>query len=63
MAMNAEHRSKFAAFHPQWWCLQMSKKYLSGLKKKQTNNIKNKGYVVLWVQMYQTDSCVFVIQR
>ena len=43
MAMSAKHRSKFTAFHRQWWRLHMSEKFLSGTKNhkqtiKQTNN-------------------------
>ena len=39
MAMSAEHRSKFAAFHRQWGILHMSVKFSSGTKKpKQTIN-------------------------
>ena len=42
MAMNAEHRSKFAALHRQWWRLHMSEKFSSGTKTpKQTNKIYN----------------------
>ena len=38
MAMSAEHRSKFAALHWQWWHLHMSEKFSSGTKNpKQTN--------------------------
>ena len=38
MALNAEHKSKFAALHPQWWRLHMSEKFSSGMKNpKQTN--------------------------
>ena len=39
MAMSAEHRSKFAAIHRQWWHLDMSEKFSSGtINSKQTNN-------------------------
>ena len=38
MAISAEHRSKFATLHRQWWRLQMSEKFSSGMKNsKQTN--------------------------
>ena len=41
MAVSAQHRSKFAALHRQWWRLHMSKKFSSGTetlkKNKQTN--------------------------
>ena len=38
MAVSAEHRSKFATLHWQWWRLQMSEKFSSGTKNsKQTN--------------------------
>ena len=38
MAMSAEHRSKFAALHRQWWCLHMSENSSSGtINSKQTN--------------------------
>ena len=41
MAISAEHRSKFVAFHRQWWRLQMSEKFSSGAKNsKQTKTIK-----------------------
>ena len=30
MAMSAEHRSKFAALHRQWWRLRMKEKFSSG---------------------------------
>ena len=41
MAMSAEHMSKFAAFHRQWWRLHMSEKCSSGtINSTQTN--KNK---------------------
>ena len=37
MDTSAEHRSKFAALHQQWWHMDMSEKFLSGTKKpKQT---------------------------
>ena len=38
MTMNAEHKSKFAAIHWQWWRLHMSEKISSETKtSKQTN--------------------------
>ena len=38
MAMSAEHRSKFAALHRQWWRLHMSEKFSSGtINFKQTD--------------------------
>ena len=38
MAMSAEHRSKFAALHRQWWHLHMSEKFSSEtINSKQTN--------------------------
>ena len=38
MAMSAEHRSKFAALHRQWWRLHMSEKFSSGtINSKQPN--------------------------
>ena len=30
MSISAEHRSRFAAFQRQWWCLQVSEKFSSG---------------------------------
>ena len=45
MAMSAEHRSKFAAFHRQWWRLHMSEKFSSG-----TKNLKQKKiYTILCI--------------
>ena len=42
MAKSAEHRSKFAAFHRQWWRLQMSEKFSSGtITSEQRKNILN----------------------
>ena len=41
MAMSAEHRSKFAALHRQWWRLHMSEKFSSRtINSKQTNKSK-----------------------
>ena len=38
MVMSAEHTSKFAAIHRQWWSLHMSEKFSSGtINHKQTN--------------------------
>ena len=37
MTISAEHRSKFADLHRQWWRLQMSEK--SGRNSKQTDNL------------------------
>ena len=37
MVMSAEHRSQFAAFHRQWWCLQMSENFSSGTKNSKKN--------------------------
>ena len=34
MAMSAEQRSKFAAFHRQWWRLHMSEKFSTGTNKQ-----------------------------
>ena len=42
MAISAEHRSKFAALHRQWWRLQMSEKFTSGTKKKPSKKQTNK---------------------
>ena len=47
MAMSAEHRSKFAALHMQWWCLNMSEKFSSWTlnstqTNKQTNMLKHR---------------------
>ena len=39
MAINAEHRSKFATLHRQWWCLQMSEKFSSRSKNSKQTNI------------------------
>ena len=41
MAMSAEHRSKFAVLHRQWWRLHISEKFSNGTKKpeKQKKNI------------------------
>ena len=33
MAISAEHRSKFAALHQQWWRLQRNEKLSNGTKK------------------------------
>ena len=58
MAMNAEHRSKFAAFHRQWRCLHMSKTFSSVTKtpNKQRNMnktgldpvVQNNTLVICW---------------
>ena len=41
MAISAEHRSKFAALHRQWWHLHMSEKFSSGtINHKQINKQK-----------------------
>ena len=37
MAMNAEHKSQLAAFHRQWWCLQMSGKQTPDRDEKRTS--------------------------
>ena len=49
MAMSAEHRSKFAALHRQWWRLHMSEKFANGtINPKQTNKqTKNQIDIVL----------------
>ena len=45
MAMSAEHRSKLAAVHRQWWRLHMSEKFSSGMKNpKQTNKQNQTGH-------------------
>ena len=51
MTMSAEHGSKFAALHRQWWRLHMSEIFSSGIKKtkqinKQTLQI-HKGYYLV----------------
>ena len=48
MAMSAEHRSKFAARHRQWWRLRMSEKFSSGTKNpnKQTKHYVQAGCVI-----------------
>ena len=38
MAISAEHTSKFAALHRQWWRLQMSEKFSSGMKNSRQTN-------------------------
>ena len=38
MAMSAEHRSKFAALHRQWWHLHMSEKFSSGTENSKQAN-------------------------
>ena len=40
MAMSAQHRQKFAAFHRQWWRLHMSAKILELDEKPQTDKQK-----------------------
>ena len=40
MAISAEHRSKFAALHRQWWHLQMNKKFSSGFSVSNHKNCK-----------------------
>ena len=42
MALSAEHRSKFAALHRNWWRLHTSEKFSSGTKNPQTNKQTNK---------------------
>ena len=45
MAMSAEHRSKFAALHRQWWRLHMSEKFSSGTKTpNQTKQKQGHGF-------------------
>ena len=41
MAISAEHRSKFAALHQQWWRLQPSEKFSSGTNNSKQTNIKS----------------------
>ena len=49
MAMSAEHRSKFAALHRQWWRLHMSYKFSSGTKNpKQTKNFTQISSEAVW---------------
>ena len=38
IAMSAEHRSKFASLHRQWWRLHMSEKFRSGRKWETNDN-------------------------
>ena len=42
MAMSAEHRSKFAALHRQWWRLHVSETFSS--EKKTKTNKQNKSF-------------------
>ena len=42
MAMSAEHRSKFAAFHRLWWRLHINENFSNGTEKSQTNKQTNK---------------------
>ena len=52
MAMSAEHRSKFASLHRQWWRLHMSEKFSTGaINHKQTNKQTNKQTKTLWFPM------------
>ena len=45
--MSAEHRSKFAALHRQWWRLYMSIKFSSETKNhKQTKNNSRRRYMI-----------------
>ena len=44
MAVSAEHRSKFEAFHRLWWRLHISEKFSNGTEKTQTNKQTNKTY-------------------
>ena len=37
MAMSAEHRSKFAALHREWWRLHIGEKFSSGIRKSKQN--------------------------
>ena len=39
MVMSAEHKSKFAAFHRQWWRLHMSEKFSSGMRNSAQTNL------------------------
>ena len=41
MAMSAEHTTKYAALHQQWWSLHMIEKILKWDEKPETN-IQNK---------------------
>ena len=41
MTMSAEHRSKFAVLHRQWWSLQICEIFASGTKKTTTNKYTN----------------------
>ena len=43
MVMSANHTSKFAALHRQWWRLHMSEKFSNGtINSKQINKTKTK---------------------
>ena len=60
MAKSAEHKSKFAALHRQWWRPQMSEKFSSGTKNsKQTNNVP--APFTLYIYMYYFENAVPIL--
>ena len=52
MTTSAEHRSKFAAFHRQWWRIHMSEKFSSGTQTPTNTNkqfsLGEKGHYCPW---------------
>ena len=51
MAMIAEHRSKFAALHRQWWRLHMSEKFSSETNKQTNKQTNNKDHNKYWLRI------------
>ena len=58
MAMSAEHRSKFAALHRQWWRLQISEN--SPVGRITPNKQTNKFLDLLPATELLTDGLIFI---
>ena len=60
MAISAEHRSKFAALHRQWWHLHMSEKFSSGTIKPKKPNKQTKTLpplISFWKKLFLSFRC------
>ena len=63
MAMSAEHKPEFAAFHRQWLRLHMSEEFSGGMKNpkqtkeknKQTHKYRQKVYSIISVHMHEQE--------
>ena len=57
MVISAEHRSKFAALHRQWWRLQISEQFLRGTQNPKTNKQTNKQVI----EMHTIAHLIFIV--